>query len=134
MSKSRELFERDGASLSTVMSLRFCPFTAESGEGAVLRDPDGKEYLDLTAGWGVANIGYCHPRVTAAVSEQMKRLSFATTISVPNQKSTELAEKLGVSEQAVSKWENDLSIPDLNNQERIELMDKIWSVTSSKKA
>lgn len=94
MSKSRELFERDGNALSTVMSLRFCPFVAESGSGAVLKDPDGKEYLDLTAGWGVANVGYCHPRVTRAVTDQMNTLSFATTISVPNLKSIELAEKL----------------------------------------
>ncbi|MGN0702827.1 MAG: aspartate aminotransferase family protein [Lentihominibacter sp.] len=94
MSKSLELYNRDKKSLSDVMKLRFCPFVAESGEGAILKDPDGKEYLDFSAGWGVVNTGYNHPAIVKAVSEQMKKLSFASTISVMNQESVELAEKL----------------------------------------
>lgn len=94
MSKSDKLFQKDKKVLSDVMKLRFCPFVAESGEGAVLKDPDGKEYLDFSAGWGVANTGYNHPRIVDAVSRQMKKLSFASTISVLNNESIELADKL----------------------------------------
>src|SRR6185312_3919128 len=39
-------------------------------EGAHLWDEDGRRYLDLYAGFAVANVGHCHPRVTAAIREQ----------------------------------------------------------------
>ena len=37
-------------------------------------DVDGKEYLDFTAGWGVDNLGHCHPAVTKAIREQAETL------------------------------------------------------------
>lgn len=94
MNKSQALFKRDTNCLSDVMKLRFYPFVAERGEGAVLYDVDGKKYLDFNAGWGVANTGYNHPRIVKAVCDQMSRLSFVSTISVLNEKSIELAEAL----------------------------------------
>ena len=94
MKKGYELFQRDMNALSEVMKLRFYPFVAESGTGAVLYDVDGGEYLDFNAGWGVANTGYNHPRIIKAVCDQINRLSFASTISVLNERSIELAEKL----------------------------------------
>lgn len=39
-------------------------------EGAHVWDPEGRVYLDLYGGFGVANVGYCHPRVTEAVVRQ----------------------------------------------------------------
>jgi acetylornithine/succinyldiaminopimelate/putrescine aminotransferase len=41
--------------------------------GAVVRDVEGNEYLDLLAGMGVANVGHAHPEVLAAVSTQAAR-------------------------------------------------------------
>jgi len=94
MDKSKELFLRDTKAISDVMKLRFYPIVAESGEGAILIDPDGKKYLDFNAGWGVMNTGYNHPRIIKAVCGQMKKLSFASTTSVLNKESIELAEQL----------------------------------------
>ena len=39
-------------------------------EGCRVWDRDGREYLDLLAGMGVANVGHAHPEVVAAVREQ----------------------------------------------------------------
>jgi diaminobutyrate-2-oxoglutarate transaminase len=39
-------------------------------EGCHVWDAEGRSYLDLYAGFAVANIGYCHPRVTEAIREQ----------------------------------------------------------------
>lgn len=94
MRKSNALFQQDKTSISQVMKLRFYPFVAEKSRGVILEDPDGKEYLDFSSGWGVANIGYNHPRIEAAVCKQMKKLPFTTTTSVMNRESIELAEKL----------------------------------------
>ncbi|HST69958.1 MAG TPA: acetylornithine/succinylornithine family transaminase [Solirubrobacterales bacterium] len=44
------------------------------GEGALLWDADGKEYLDFLTGISVCSVGHCHPAVVAAVREQAERL------------------------------------------------------------
>ncbi|MBI3945143.1 MAG: aminotransferase class III-fold pyridoxal phosphate-dependent enzyme [Armatimonadetes bacterium] len=48
------------------------------GEGAVVRDIAGKEYLDFVGGYGVFALGYRHPRVVQAVAEQLHRLPLKT--------------------------------------------------------
>jgi 4-aminobutyrate aminotransferase len=49
---------------------RYTPIIATKGEGTLLYDEHGKEYLDFTCGIGVTNTGHCHPRVVAAIREQ----------------------------------------------------------------
>jgi 4-aminobutyrate aminotransferase-like enzyme len=44
------------------------------GEGAEIEDADGRRYIDLEAGPGVASVGHCHPKVVAALREQAGRL------------------------------------------------------------
>ena len=44
------------------------------GEGAVLWDADGKEYLDFFAGIAVCNLGHAHPDVTQAIQDQAAKL------------------------------------------------------------
>lgn len=44
------------------------------GEGMVLVDDQGKEYLDFLSGIGVCSLGHCHPDVVAAVSAQAAEL------------------------------------------------------------
>jgi acetylornithine/succinyldiaminopimelate/putrescine aminotransferase len=41
--------------------------------GATVWDRDGRTYLDLLAGMGVANVGHAHPEVVAAVRAQAER-------------------------------------------------------------
>jgi acetylornithine/N-succinyldiaminopimelate aminotransferase len=45
----------------------------ERAEGSRIVARDGREYLDLLAGMGVANVGHAHPEVVAAVREQAGR-------------------------------------------------------------
>ena len=49
------------------------------GQGCWIWDVEGRRYLDLTAGQGVAMLGHCHPDLSAAISEQASRL-----IACPN--------------------------------------------------
>ncbi|HLD69635.1 MAG TPA: aspartate aminotransferase family protein [Candidatus Omnitrophota bacterium] len=49
------------------------------GKGMTLIDIDGKKYLDFFPGWGVNNVGHCHPKVVAAVRDQIDKL-----IHIPN--------------------------------------------------
>jgi acetylornithine/N-succinyldiaminopimelate aminotransferase len=50
------------------------------GEGARLWDDDGNEYLDFLCGISVTSVGHCHPRVVAAVREQVGRLMHASNL------------------------------------------------------
>jgi predicted acetylornithine/succinylornithine family transaminase len=47
------------------------------GEGPLLWDSEGNEYLDFLCGISVTNLGHCHPRVVEAVREQVGRLIHA---------------------------------------------------------
>ena len=50
------------------------PVTFVRGEGVRLFDSDGKEYLDLLSGIGVASLGHAHPGLARAISEQVQTL------------------------------------------------------------
>ena len=50
------------------------PVTLVRGEGARVWDDQGKEYLDLVAGWAVNSLGHCHPAVVEAIAEQARIL------------------------------------------------------------
>jgi acetylornithine/N-succinyldiaminopimelate aminotransferase len=50
------------------------------GEGALLWDADGKEYLDFLTGISVCSVGHCHPAVVAAVQEQTARLMHVSNL------------------------------------------------------
>jgi predicted acetylornithine/succinylornithine family transaminase len=66
------------------------------GEGALLWDADGKEYLDFLAGISVCSLGHCHPAVVAAVQEQAERLMHVSNLFY-TEPMTRLAERLSES-------------------------------------
>ena len=53
---------------------RRLPVEFVRGEGAVLWDSEGREYLDLLAGIAVDNAGHCHPAVVDAIQRQAAQL------------------------------------------------------------
>ncbi len=60
-----------------------------SARGPHVTDAEGREYVDLVAGWGPAILGHAHPEVIAAVQDAAARgLSFGASTPVE----TELAE------------------------------------------
>jgi predicted acetylornithine/succinylornithine family transaminase len=50
------------------------------GEGAWLWDADGARYLDFLCGIGVTSLGHCHPRIVAAVREQVGTLMHTSNL------------------------------------------------------
>ena len=50
------------------------PVELVEGEGMVVRDDAGKEYLDFIAGIGAVSLGHCHPAVVRAITEQASTL------------------------------------------------------------
>ena len=52
------------------------PLVFVKGKGSRLWDLHNKAYLDFFPGWGVCNLGHCHPAVMQAVREQVSKLIF----------------------------------------------------------
>jgi predicted acetylornithine/succinylornithine family transaminase len=50
------------------------PLTLVRGNGVRLYDADGKEYLDLLSGIGVASLGHGHPALARAIADQAQTL------------------------------------------------------------
>jgi 4-aminobutyrate aminotransferase len=94
MSSAEQFYEMDSGLISDALKIRFFPHVTQSGEGARLKDADGREYVDFSAGWAVANTGYSHPLVKAAINEQLERTTFGGLLSSMHQPAIALAEKL----------------------------------------
>jgi 4-aminobutyrate aminotransferase-like enzyme len=62
-------------------------------QGTTIWDADGNEYLDLYAGFAVASVGYCHPRVTRAIVEQAQTMTHCPS-AAPSAVRAELYERL----------------------------------------
>ena len=52
------------------------------GEGAVVTDEDGKEYVDFLGGIAVNALGHAHPAVVAAVTQQIQQLGHVSNFYV----------------------------------------------------
>jgi 4-aminobutyrate aminotransferase len=71
-----------------------CGFYAERAENARLWDIEGREYIDFAGGIGVLNTGHRHPRIVAAVQEQLARFTHTAYQVVPYASVVHLAERL----------------------------------------
>lgn len=69
------------------------PAVMVEGRGCVLKDADGREYLDFLAGIAVCSLGHCHPEVTEAICGQARTLVHVSNL-YHTQPQTELAELL----------------------------------------
>src|SRR5215813_5512067 len=53
-----------------LQTYRRSPITFVRGDGVRLYDIDGREYLDLLSGIGVASLGHAHPALARAIADQ----------------------------------------------------------------
>ena len=70
------------------------PFFAARAEGAELWDVEGRRFIDFAGGIAVMNVGHGHPRVKAAIAEQLERFTHTCYQVVPYESYVSLAEKI----------------------------------------
>ncbi len=70
------------------------PIVWERAKGVQVWDAEGKQYLDLTAAFGVAAAGHANPRVVRAGQKQMARLLHAMGDVHPHALKARLAREL----------------------------------------
>ena len=56
------------------------PLTLKKGEGSVVFDDEGKEYIDLATGIAVNSFGYCDKEWVSAVTNQLNTLQHASNL------------------------------------------------------
>jgi 4-aminobutyrate aminotransferase len=72
--KSREIIEQDCDTVSACTARPY-PLVVDRAKGSIIRDVDGREYIDFTAGIAVMNAGYSNPEIKAAISAQLEKMT-----------------------------------------------------------
>lgn len=79
------------------------PVVWHRARGVRVWDVDGRQYIDLTAAFGVANTGHANPRVVKAAKQQISRLPHAMGDVHPHPLKAELARTL--SQITFERWQ-----------------------------
>ncbi len=72
------------------------PVVLKKGQGVHLWDVDGKQYFDFLSGYSAVNQGHCHPKIVAALIEQVQILTLTSRAFYNN--------KLGVYEKYITNY------------------------------
>jgi adenosylmethionine-8-amino-7-oxononanoate aminotransferase len=70
------------------------PLPIRAAEGAWLTDHDGKRYLDAISSWWTCLFGHRHPRIVAALKDQLDRLDHVLLAGFSHEPAIALAEAL----------------------------------------
>ncbi len=93
-SRSRAILERERNAVAHPLIVHL-PIVAADAFGSTITDVDGNTFIDFAGGVGVLNVGHGHPKVVAAVQEQVGRFLHTDFTVVPYESYVELAERLG---------------------------------------
>ncbi len=93
MALSAELHERRAAAVPRGVGHATAIY-AKRAKNAEIWSEEGKRYIDFGAGIAVVNTGHQHPRIVAAVEEQMKAFSHVCFQVTPYENYVSLAERL----------------------------------------
>ncbi len=74
--------------------LRREPIIIVEGRGAVLRDVNGREFLDANSSIWTNLHGHQHPKINAAIARQLKKIAHSSALGFANEPASLLAEKL----------------------------------------
>ena len=94
LEKSHAVLQRESAAIGSSMKIRFYPLVVGSADGTHVVDVDGNDYLDFIASGGVAQLGYRHPRVRAAIIDELDASWTTMHCCYPHERAVELAERL----------------------------------------
>jgi 5-aminovalerate/4-aminobutyrate aminotransferase len=94
MSKTNEsLMQRRNAAVPRGVG-QIHPIFAEKAVNATVTDVEGREFIDFAGGIAVLNTGHLHPKVVAAVQEQLTKLTHTCFQVLAYEPYVELAEKV----------------------------------------
>lgn len=71
-----------------------CDFYADRAQNAEIWDTEGRRYIDFAAGIAVNNTGHRHPKIIAAIQQQLSKFTHTAFQVTPYVSYIELAEKI----------------------------------------
>jgi 4-aminobutyrate aminotransferase / (S)-3-amino-2-methylpropionate transaminase / 5-aminovalerate transaminase len=93
MSANSDLHARRSAAFTRGIGAML-PIYIERARNAELWDADGKRYIDFAGGIAVVNTGHVHPKIAAAVQQQLEAFTHTCLMITPYRVAVELAEQL----------------------------------------
>ncbi len=93
MSKNAQMNERKAAAVPKGAAV-MCSFYVDKAKNAELWDIEGNRYIDFAGGIGVLNVGHVHPKVQAAIADQVQKVSHSCHQVVPSTLYIEAAERI----------------------------------------
>ena len=94
LDRAHGVLARENAAIGSSMKIRFYPLVVQSSAGTRVTDVDGNDYLDFIASGGVAQVGYGHPVVRAAIAAELDASWTTMHCCYPHARAVELAEQL----------------------------------------
>ena len=73
------------------------PIVIVDGKGAVLRDVNGREYLDANSSIWTNLHGHNHPKINAAIQRQLKKIAHSSALGLANEPASLAGGKTGCS-------------------------------------
>lgn len=94
MKNSQEILERESENIPKSSRIKYFDMVIDHGEGALIYDVEGNEYIDFLASASSANTGHCHPRIVQAIQEQATKLIHFTPAYYANEVTSSLLTRL----------------------------------------
>jgi len=92
--KSQEIAKKREKYIAKPMGGSLSPCYIDKGEGALVTDVDGNQFIDLTGGWGCLAVGHTHKKVVAAIKDQAEKYLHTDFTAIPYEPLVDLAERL----------------------------------------
>ena len=73
---SEEIFKRE--SKYGAHNYHPLPVALSKGEGIYVWDVEGRKYLDFLSAYSAVNQGHCHPKIAAAIKNQVEKLTLTS--------------------------------------------------------
>lgn len=93
MGKNQDLQQRRLAATPRGVSA-LCAFYADKAKNAEVWDVEGNRYIDFAGGIGVLNMGHLHPKVVAAIKDQLDKFSHTCYSIIPYELYVKAAERI----------------------------------------
>ncbi len=70
---SRKIAQKREKYIAKPMGSSLSPCYIKNGEGALVTDVDGNQFIDLTGGWGCLAVGHSHKKIISAIKDQAEK-------------------------------------------------------------
>ncbi|WP_101773394.1 aminotransferase class III-fold pyridoxal phosphate-dependent enzyme [Peptostreptococcus faecalis] len=91
---SKKIEEKASEFIAKTQQISYAPITFERGEGSILYDIEGKEYIDFLSSACSANLGHGNKEIAEAISNQLENLTQYTYAYFNTSSPIQLAEKI----------------------------------------